>query len=672
MANQYTAGAYAGVKPIQEDFGDDALKAYEITLKNNAQKIALRRQRTEEAKAAQDRLNTYFKDMDEYAAKALNIQPMDFDRGLTDHMVESHRKQIVDAMRIIQDPTKTDAEKIMARSRVRTLSDNALNYVNDRKNMMDLLKDMNNVDTEDGWDSVLSVPVCDAVNRALLSAGEKGTKRNEDGSISAGDYMVQKMGDRGTIITLKTADVLGEDISGTYSEIAAKLKGKMFKTVDLQKELWDYAGKGLQARVREFYRNTPGGLIEVIKQNKWDEIDRMIGEDFDARFPDADSFDKLPVQLRKAIASGGSAGYNSREDVKRAYILAGRNKVKDETNLQLRNDPAFVDEYKRYRMSKGQDSATAPEEVLRQIQSFAQGDDNAINYFVGRKTNLNAPGAKAGDAKIESVEVKDGKIKLTVGGDYEKGFGSNQSKTYTFDTNNPEDQDVLVNALVDSYNQDKTTKQKVEVSQLRGLYDSSVPMVNRGEKKLTPKIERDLQKMEKEFEGKNNLRSRDIEPIISDLEESLNNAGYDVDIDGSYVGGWGNMEISIKKDGEEIRKIKRASGSELAKDLREAVSDILGRNEVSKNDSWILSNRKPGGQTAGNVQSAQKNEPVKQESQTQRTTVKLGRNVIEGITKIVNGEGDDKSKYDAISKYLHDIGYDDKSAESILKSIYKK
>lgn len=576
-----------GVKPIAEDFGDDALKSYEIVMQQNAMKIAERRQKAAEAKVAQDRLNTYFKDMDKYAAEALSIQPMDFDKGLTDHMILQHRNEIVDALRTVQDPMASDADKIIARSRVQMLSKRAVDYVNDRKSMVDFMKSMSNVDTEDGWDSVMSAPVVAAFNRALFSAGHGGTKLNEDGSISAGDYITQRMSGNGTIITLKTADILGEDITGTYSEISAKLASKMYKTVDLQKNLWDYAGKGVQSRAKEFYRNTPGGLIEVVKQNNWAEIDRMIGDDFDARFPDAKSLDKLPLPLRKAITEG--VGYNSRDDVRRAYILTGRNKVKDETNLQLRNDPAYLNEYKRWSMAQKQ-SPTAPEEFLRQVQSLATGDPEAINLFVGRPIGLNVVGAKSGDTKLEDVKLDGNMLTLTVAGGFTTKDGKTSSavQEYQFDLKNPESQKVLINALAPGYNNGKNSNQKVDVSTLGNYYNPNVPIVSGEGGVLDKNTEEKLGVIEKELAGKKNLSTSSLKPILNDMKSELEKMGYDLDINGSWFGKWGDMEILIKdEDGNQVLDIAEKSGDKVAQKLRDFIRGLMGYSTASGNPEWL-------------------------------------------------------------------------------------
>lgn len=587
MANQYTAGAYMGVNPIAEDFGDDALKSYEIVMQQNAIKIAERKQKTAEAKAAQERLNTYFKDMDKYSAEALSIQPMDFDKGLVDHMVLENRNRIIEALRIIQDPMTSDADKIMARSRVQMLSKGAQDYINDRKNMVELIKSMSNVNTEDGWDSVLSLPAMDGLLRALHSAGTKGTKKNEDGSISAGDFITQRMGNGGVIITLKTADILGEDITGTYSEIAAKLASKMHKTVDLQKNLWDYAGKGVQSRAKEFYRNTSGGLIEIIKQNDWTEIDRMIGDDFDARFPDAKSLDKLSLPLRKAITEG--VGYNSRDDVRRAYILAGRNKVKDETNVQLQNDPSYLNEYKKWQMTQKQ-SPTVPEEFLRQVQSLATGDPEAINLFVGRPIGLNVAGAKSGDAKLEDVKLNGNTLTLTVAGGFTPKDGKISSATqeYQFDLRNPEGQKVLINALAPGYNDGKNANQKVDVSILGNYYNPDVPIVSGEGGVLDKKTEEKLGAIEEELAGKKNLSTSSLKPILNDMKSELEKLGYDLDINGSWFGKWGDMEIAIRDDeGNQVLDITEKSGDKVAQRLRDFIRDLMGYSTASGNPEWL-------------------------------------------------------------------------------------
>lgn len=601
-----------GVKPIEEDFGDDALKSYEIVMQQNAMKIAERKQKAAEAKAAQERLNSYFKDMDKYAAEALSIQPMDFDKGLTDHMILQHRDEVIKALRTIQDPMTSDADKIMARSRVQMLSKGAQDYVNDRKSMIEFMKSMSNIDTEDGWDSVLSAPVVDAFNRALFSAGHGGTKLNEDGSISAGDFITQRMGNGGTIITLKTADILGEDITGTYSEIAAKLAGKMYKTVDLQKDLWNYAGKGVQSRAREFYRNTPGGLIEVVKQNNWAEIDRMIGDDFDARFPDAKNLDKLPLPLRKLITQGT---YDSWEDIRKAYILAGRNKVKDETNVQLRNDPAYLNEYKRWSMAQKQ-SPTAPEEFLRQVQSLATGDREAINLFVGRPIGLNVAGAKSGDAKLEDVKLNGNMLTLTVAGGFTTKDGKTSSavQEYEFDLKNPESQKVLINALAPGYNNGKNANQKVDVSTLGNYYNPNVPIVSGEGGVLDKNMEEKLGAIEGKLTKKKNLSTLSLEPILNDMKSELEKLGYDLDINGSWFGKWGNMEITIEdEDGNSVLEIAEKSGDKVAQKLRDFIRELMGQSTAAGNPNWLrsgvvsgqspvnVSYTKSGTQRGGNV-----------------------------------------------------------------------
>lgn len=595
MANQYTAGAYMGVKPVTEDFGDDALKSYEIVMQQNAMKIAERKQKAAEAKAAQERLNSCLKDMDQLVAQALSIQPMSFDQDMLNDAIPAYRNEVIEALRIASDPASSPADVIMAKTKVRMMSQRAIDYVKDRESVISFIKSFENVDTEDGWDGVLSAPAMDGILRAIHSAGDKGAKKNEDGSLSVGDYMTQKMGPNGMMITLKTADLLGEDITGTYSEIAAKLASKMHKTVNEQKDLWDYAGKDVQSRAREFYRNAPGGLIEIIKQDNWAEIDRMIGDDFDARFPDAKSTKDYSPILRKLIAQGS---YKGRDEIRQAYILAGRNRVKSENNLQLKNDPAYLNEYKRWQMSQ-KSNDDLYNAFLDRSQAVLSGDTDAISSFGsdklislpgGRVAAVSIAGRKGDDfifKAIESVVGKDGKT------------SARNAEDIVYDMRTESGRKAAMGILTQMYNSSHEGKEgsllETEVDKRVDYTQSPYSKIEGEGLVLDKNTEKKLGAIEEKLKGKEQLKTDELNSILSDLKKELKNVGYNLNIDGSWFGKWGNMEITIEdEDGNSVLEIAEKSGDEVAQKLRDFIRDLMGHSSAPVNPAWLRRGANPG------------------------------------------------------------------------------
>lgn len=588
MAGEYTGGAYMGVNPIGEDFGDIALQGMELDMQQNAMKIAARKQRASEAKAAQDRVVNNFKDFDELAAKALNIHARNFDQEVVGQMVSDVKGQIAEYARRLQDPITDQAEIASIKTRMRTLADNATNFVTGQQRFQEFIDSLKKVDGADGWDSILSGSPILEVNKAILSAAEKGMTANGDGTYSVGEYMRYRLDEEGTPV-LMTRNKSGEWVTGTIDETVNRWRMEMVPYVDLHKGLWDYAGKDVESRAREYYRNAPGGLIEVIRQNNWGEIDRMIGEDFDVRFPDADSFDKLPKEVRKAIASGDGAKWNSRDDVRNEYIRTGRNRIKDETGIQLRDNKDYLSTWQQWKMNQ-EEGGGVTGDFLEQAQGASAGMKEFKENFVGKRMDLNVPGMKGGDVKLEDMWRQGNKVMLEVRGGYQ-GQQQPEREVYEFDVTKPESVRTLLNKLAVSYNEGKGEKQKVSAATLRDFYEESIPMfkVSDDEKAENEATERMLSGIDQALAGKKKLSTGALEPVLRDVSQKLKEAGYDVDINGSWFGLIGDMNVDIyDQNGDGVVSIDEVSGDELARELRKAVYErVINPAQAERNPGWI-------------------------------------------------------------------------------------
>lgn len=584
MAGEYTAGVYAELKPIEADFGKTAQDEVDAYWKKNALKIQQRKAEQEAIKAQQEKLDKNLKDLQDFVNKIPQLDAKNYDEGLVSMMMGQMKEHVANLKRVMLDPNSTAQQKIDAQTAYGEMINMAKGYKAQRESWDKLCAFMGN---QENLDAILNSDLsADFADDAFQKESNPWTMDENTGVISNGGAISYKV-ENGTpkmTINLKRS---GETFTGTQQEVAAWIMSKVQNPVDEQ-AVFKNAGSSVKPQMWTSEEVTDNGFVKTVSYIDEKDFDKKVRDEFRMLYPKQENPNNYSPAIRKLFRMGSASDYQNLED---EYVKAARAKYAA-NGVKIRNKP---------RDPKGAGSQEAMDtisnEFLAQAQSTASGDKTAANYFVGRRSALNVPGVKAGDAKIESIDIKDGKVRIVVGGDYEKGYPKDYNKEYLFDVSNPEDQGVYLNALAFAFNDGKPAKQQVDVSALRNYYDSSVPITNIRNRILPDDIEKDLSKIIEKLKGAGKLKTDEIEEIVNDLRTKLHNAGYDMDINGSWFGSIGNMEISIKdENGRNVKKIRSGSKEILANDLKEFVSDVLGRNEVSKNDSWLLGNRKSGKQ----------------------------------------------------------------------------
>lgn len=490
MPNSYTASAYMGVKPIEEDFGDIAYKGAQIQLAQHAARIEQNKLKLAEAKMAQDRVDENLKGMDEWSAKALDIHSTNFDKEITGQMISDVKGQLADIYRELGNPNTPSARVIQLRTQARVLADNAANFVKDQKLLQGFIEEMGKVDVSDGWDSVLSGSNILNINKAIISAGDKGVTNNGDGTHNIGDFLKYKLDDTGAPVIMSLNED-GEWVTGTVSETVNKWRASMTPYVDLNKNLWDHAGEGIEPRVREFYKDSASGeFIEINKENNWAKIEQAIRDDFQTRFPNADSLKDLPKAVRKAIESGRSAGWNTYQDIENEYVKKGLNKVRDISSVRLIRKPEDGSS-----KGKGKEDGVGKNiyDFLEKVQSAAAGNKSASIAFEGKKTRLNILGAKGGDAEIEKIFRDGDDVVLKVASGYD-GKDGPVSTEFRFDVNDKDAVKSLVSELTYSYNSSiPSTKDQINPADISEYIDFKEPVLK------NENISRDLSEELKDF-----------------------------------------------------------------------------------------------------------------------------------------------------------------------------
>lgn len=347
------------------------LKGVEEDMAVKAQELRTRKQKLTEARDAQAAVGQHFGAFEELSAKALDLHAKGFDQEVTGQMVGDVKTRIAGLAGRLYEPELPRQEVAKIRTEMRRLNDNAVNFVTGQQRMQEFLGSMQQVDVVDGWDSVLSAGVQVEVGRAILSAAEKGMKENAEGSFDVGEFMRYRLDEEGNPV-LMMQDGQGEWKTGTIDETLNRWRSQMTPYVDLETGLWAHAGEGVEAQARVYYQEKPGGLAEALRLGDWTEVDRMTEADFDGRFPDTEHFKDLPKEVRKAVLSGREAGWQSREDVRQAYVERGRGRVRRELAAYLEQNPEELDSYRKWRGQDVAQPAGYQEKLNRAIADFAR------------------------------------------------------------------------------------------------------------------------------------------------------------------------------------------------------------------------------------------------------------------------------------------------------------
>lgn len=348
-----------------------ALKGVEEDMAGKAQELRTKKQQLTEAREAQAAVGQHFGAFEELSAKALDLHAKGFDQEVTGQMVGDVKARIAGLAERLHEPELPRQEVAKIRTEMRRLNDNAVNFVTGQQRMQEFLGSMQQLDVAGGWDSVLSAGVQVEVGRAVLSVAEKGMKENTEGSFDVGDFMRYRLDEEGNPV-LMMQDGEGEWKTGTIDETLNRWRSQMTPYVDLETGLWGHAGEGVEAQARVYYQDKSGGLAEALRLGDWTEVDRMTGVDFDGRFPDAGHFKDLPKEVKKAVLSGREAGWESREDVRQAYVERGRGRVRRELAAYLEQNPEELDGYRKWRGQNVEQPAGYQEKLNRAIADFAR------------------------------------------------------------------------------------------------------------------------------------------------------------------------------------------------------------------------------------------------------------------------------------------------------------
>jgi hypothetical protein len=640
---KYTAGAYAGVRPITEDFGEIAQQTADrnlrIQMQIGAMELQQRKEREREIKAERDNFLNDLREAEELGRKALGYQPANFSEEMRNTLISNAYNKVSALKRELR--TASPERRIQINSELATLAKNTTDFNTDMKAFQDLLgKIPEMMDKEGGWSSLTAMPIIKDLNRAIIGAGE-GVKSNGDGTYSVGPYVKFSIGKGGEGIF--DLDIYGQKIAGTLPAMGTKVMGMLMKNpyVDTEKSFWQTAGKGIQVPRSQEERVLSNGAVGMLDVPDLESFKDAVGKDFDNRYKRYDTipFSDWPDSVLKSVVMEAeldddidrSGQEYVLDAIRREYIDRAVANAGDKTQIKMA--PSQFSAY-RYAADQQKDYALVLD-AARSIQNFMTGSSND-DQFVGKHVTLSVDeDVKPGTTVIKGASKEGDILTIDVAGIVDSSGGEtvfSDPTPHKYDLSKPADVEKLVPVLLPAYNEGKPAAQKVDPAALTAMLNFNVAPVDKSVKKRVdpnseigkgiatttdyinkirsyedpqknPQKTEEQIKTEKDIEEKTgvslskaengkNLAPNEAKALISGLNEELKKGGYDIEISGGRGSFYDNdMTISVKdKDGKTFKKFSNPDSSTAIEELLEFASVYFGTVDPGiKNEQFIRS-----------------------------------------------------------------------------------
>lgn len=555
MANKYTGEAYAGVQPVQEDFGATGMNALQIDMTLRANDLAERQAQTKAARDAQKNLEANMKRFDELATAALDFTPQAFDSQSLSLLVAGTKEQIADMRRELADPTTSISRQSEIYVQVGDMKNKAANYTKGMHNFQKFIESLSKTG-KGGIDPIMNSDIILAINEAMQSAGKHGLQPKGDGTYSMGEYVdtYYQNGMLNYTIRGKDGKVLA---TGSPDEITSKLSAQLKPFIDMD-EMFQSAGKMVgDATIRSFKLNDDGTILNV-EQTNMSSIAEKAGDLFDMRY--GNTYETDPY-MQKGAAEGR---WNNKDEAKKAFIKSALINAKDTFKQYLQKNPTI--NFGGYGDQRKMDAIN---NALDNIHKAMNGDVAAKQLFIGNKS---VSFINAGDvnrrAQLADITTNGDVTTFHFLGEVKKNrysrpdeVGYTDPFTMSFNANDPEDQKIMSSILKDYWNGAAQSPEKLLDSDLLNFnFGSRMYVPEENEPQVSSTLN-EIMSISDKLLDKNSDES--VEELKGDLKRILDNANisgvfpFEISTSGSSGIVYDNRKLNLidKETGEKIETI---------------------------------------------------------------------------------------------------------------------
>lgn len=600
MASKYTGEAYAGMKPVEQGFGDVAMQALNVDLVLRAGEAERLKQQRLQAKADRERLDANLRRFDELATGALDLSPQAFDNQSLAVLVAETKNEIANMRRELLSPDLTMARESEIFVKIGNMKNQAASYMNQMKGWNTFLEGLAKTG-KGGYDEILNADLLADIGTAIDGAAREGVKPLGNGAWSMGaniDFRTRE-GMIDYVMKGRNGEVLA---AGSPSEVMAKLSARLRPYVDLQGML-DDAGKAVGNAVIQSFRRNPDGSVTTTSRTDRAYMAEQLGNMFDQRF--GRTYETDPY-MRKGQLSGL---WDDEAEARRYFINNGLLMADNMVKQSLSNAGGGS--------GSGADRRAIVEPILDIIHGGMLGEPSAVQNLVGRRLSAYVPyNGRNVQAQIADIKHSNGLTTVTfMGRDENASTRYGEDKGYanpfeiTFDVTTPDGTSRLATILRDAWNSEAETKEKLLESDMRNYFNFDV----------TPQVREEIRNERGEFVSYREMRpyldelaiiAGEAKPGMSDEEQQRLTSEVQGVLDRANSDGvlpyeakpeirwWKNKMLLVDKDtGETVTTIdlsKKNFASNLVNALNEIASLSSGAgNETRRNPAFRRSAGQP-------------------------------------------------------------------------------
>lgn len=607
MANQYTGEAYMGVKPVEANFGQVGMNAFNIDMLLRAAGLEQEKLYAKQAKEAQQKLEAGLKDFDKLSTEALNLQPQAFDQQGVAILMEHTQQEIADMRRELANPLITPTRKSEIMVKIGDMKNKAASYTNQMKSFQSFLEGLTKTG-KGGIDDVMNVGLIGALNEAVLLAGKEGIKDKGNGIYSMGGMIDMYYANGMLNYTMydKNGEVLA---TGSPAELQAKLSGKLKPFVDLD-GLMNNSIKQIGDSVVRSFQRTPDGNILNIESTNLNNIKQRAGDYWEATF--RNNYETNPYMQK-----GATVGLWDTPEEAKAYFIDRVAMAADQNVKQsLQKDPNYVSYSERGKMEN-------VDVALDYIQRALNGEKDAIQRFVGTKSisYVNKDGENV-KAQLEGISSAGDVTTLHFVSEGKKRQGQASSKfdqgfDISFKMDDPESVKQATLYLKDYWNGGAQSGEKLLDSDILNGFNFNVSprvigkRVNESgdienDPVISPYIERIRSISNDIIEGKNKGTSTK-ESIRETLQEMINSGALQGNVRTDDLFFWRGQDLVLEdREGNEVFAIRYNDPEKFAGKIINELGKITSMATSTggprvNNPQFLIGARRGGNQTSRSV-----------------------------------------------------------------------